>query len=110
MEIQIEKLPGEPIILVAISGNLDLSPPPDTEATMRQALADSPERDTLIVDIRGVPASFENLIHLLKLIQSQEGLAESLHELAAPPVFVGSNSLVDTVIRKALPKYFGTEY
>lgn len=110
MELRIEKLPHEPIIVITIAGNLDSLPAPAMIEQVRLALAESPELDYLIVDIRGVPESFENLMQMLRLIPHQERFSADMNELAAPPVFVGSSSLVDTYIRQALPKYFGAAH
>lgn len=114
MDLKLEKLPDEPIIIMTLRGEItsvDLQLESQLDRAMERALQESEEPDYLIVDAREIGTSFKDLMALLKLLPRQdENPYEQfgVQEFAHPPVFVGSNQIVDTYIRKVLPGAFQT--
>lgn len=110
MHVKLEILENEPIAILTYWGHLSDGIPAGAAQKNLAQLAASHEPIYLIIDIRDTNTSFEDFIDFLRFDErDHEYQAQAADLLAAPPVFIGNNILVDTFASNGLKRLFGVD-
>jgi hypothetical protein len=103
MPLIVEQLAAENIYFLTMQGAL-VSLENDPAWANFQPNADT----AIIMDLREVPTSFDNILQMLKWIKAEMTNGET-EITRIPPIFIGSNVLVETFMKRGMPHMYNVE-
>ena len=101
MEIHLEKLPDEPFLILKYTGALSTGLNHQIIESTQRALKQATRPFYLVIDTREVESALIDLVTFIRQFKQQETNGQSFFTLPViPPIFVGSNRLVDYIQRE----------